>query len=259
MKNIRVIVCIIALLQALIGLGQKVLAVDSFELQLKKQPNAQLIDVRTPDEFARGYLPGAVNYNFYDTDFSDKLNKLDRTQPVYVYCAAGGRSGSAASRLVGLGFKEVYDLRGGYLAWTNAKKAVELPVAKATTGDSLLVAGDMTAGAVTTNVKGGMDKAALLKLIADNKFTVVDFHAKWCGPCKVMAPVLEDIKKQMGDKLTLVKIDVDENPTLADELNIEALPTLFYYNGSRFLGKTLGYNGKADLQSKIDSFSKLAK
>lgn len=85
--------------------------------QLIKKPGAQLIDVRTPREFSNGFISGAKNIDYNGDSFEKQMKKLDKNKPVLVYCAAGGRSENAAELLKEWGFKEVYDLEGGYNAW----------------------------------------------------------------------------------------------------------------------------------------------
>ena len=78
----------------------------------------QLLDVRTPDEVNQGIIKGAITVNFYDEDFAKKAtSKFDKEKPLYIYCAAGGRSSKASSQLVLEGFRDVYNLRGGYKEW----------------------------------------------------------------------------------------------------------------------------------------------
>ncbi len=77
----------------------------------------QLIDVRTPGEFAEGHLENAVNINVNSNDFAAQVEKLDKEQPVYIYCKSGGRSGNAGKQLEAMGFKTIYDLKGGILSW----------------------------------------------------------------------------------------------------------------------------------------------
>ena len=79
--------------------------------------NIQLIDVRTPKEYEQGHIEGATLIDFFADNFKEKLKKLDREKPVYIYCRSGGRSGKASKMLVDLGFKEIYDLAGGFLAY----------------------------------------------------------------------------------------------------------------------------------------------
>lgn len=76
-----------------------------------------LLDVRTPGEIAKGSIKGSVNLDFFDDNFENKLDQLDKTKPVYVYCAAGGRSSDAMDMMKKKGFVEVYNLLGGYNAW----------------------------------------------------------------------------------------------------------------------------------------------
>jgi len=79
--------------------------------------NSQLVDVRTPKEFEQGHIEGAKLIDFYSENFKEKIQQLDKATPVYLYCRSGGRSGKASKLLVELGFKEIYDLKGGYIAY----------------------------------------------------------------------------------------------------------------------------------------------
>ena len=79
-----------------------------------------LLDVRTPDEFNEGHIMEAVNMDFYDKDFAQQVEKLDKMKPVYVYCRSGGRSGKTKDLLHEKGFTEIYNLKGGILSWEKA-------------------------------------------------------------------------------------------------------------------------------------------
>jgi rhodanese-related sulfurtransferase len=80
--------------------------------------NVQLIDVRTTREFDSGHIADAINVDVSNRkNFQQYFEKLNREKPVYLYCRSGSRSQSAAKLLVQLGFKEIYDLKGGYLNW----------------------------------------------------------------------------------------------------------------------------------------------
>lgn len=106
------------------GAQSGLLKSDAFEKMLQTDKTVQLVDVRTPGEFAGGHIQGAVNHDFYAADFAQKMAKLDKNKPVMVYCAVGGRSGATAGQLQKLGFKKVYDLEGGMGAWNKAGKKV---------------------------------------------------------------------------------------------------------------------------------------
>ena len=105
--------------------AQNKLAPDAFEAEIKLNTTVQLIDVRTPEEFQEGHLAGAQNMNVQSSDFAQKINQLDKKQPVLVYCAVGGRSAKAAKQVSEMGFPKVYDLKGGITAWKSAGKALE--------------------------------------------------------------------------------------------------------------------------------------
>ena len=92
-----------------------------FNALIQQLDNEQLLDVRTPEEVSNGYIKGALNIDFYDDEFKNRLEVLDINKPVLVYCAAGGRSGNAMSIMKQKGFKEVYNLKGGFGAWEDAK------------------------------------------------------------------------------------------------------------------------------------------
>ncbi len=96
------------------------LSTTDFQKKLATDNKAIVLDVRTPQEYANGHLQNAATINFFDTDFKEKVNKLDKTKPVYVYCAVGGRSAKAAKILQESGFKTIYNLLGGFNGWAAA-------------------------------------------------------------------------------------------------------------------------------------------
>lgn len=106
--------------------AQAILNPAQFEAILAKDKTVQLVDVRTPEEYSAGHIQGAKLINFYDADWAARMKQLDKEKPVLVYCAVGGRSGSAAKQLSKMGFKKVYDLAGGINAWrSEGKKTVQ--------------------------------------------------------------------------------------------------------------------------------------
>jgi phage shock protein E len=92
-----------------------------------KSPALTVLDVRTPKECADGHIAGCVNIDFKDASFKAALNKLDKSQPYLVHCAAGGRSAKTRELMKELGFKKVYHLEGGYTAWKKAGGPVTAP------------------------------------------------------------------------------------------------------------------------------------
>lgn len=104
-----------------------VLPAAAFETTLSKTAGAVVLDVRTPEEYNTGYLPGAVLMDFSEPEFDQKLSALDRGKPYFIYCAAGGRSHKAFDRMKELGFQAVYELEGGTMAWTDSGRPLQHP------------------------------------------------------------------------------------------------------------------------------------
>jgi rhodanese-related sulfurtransferase len=82
--------------------------------------NVQILDVRTPQERTEGKIEGSININFYDANFREQVNQLDKNIPVYVYCRSGARSQQAMEIMRDLGFTIVYELKGGYMNYNKA-------------------------------------------------------------------------------------------------------------------------------------------
>lgn len=89
------------------------LSPQDFVAKIKATKDAQLLDVRTPQEWQAGKIASSNCMNFNDADFKQQIEKLDKNKPIFVYCAAGGRSSKAAPILQAAGFKQVYNLSGG--------------------------------------------------------------------------------------------------------------------------------------------------
>jgi rhodanese-related sulfurtransferase len=104
----------------IVSCGQEIPVVETVEKETFKtlmQNEYPLIDVRTPQEYAEGHIEKASNIDFNASDFNERISKLDKEQPFLIYCAAGGRSTKAAALMQSLGFKKVYELKGGYRNW----------------------------------------------------------------------------------------------------------------------------------------------
>lgn len=90
----------------------------------------QVLDVRTPEEFEGGHVPGARNADFLDEAFKTQVASLDKSRPYIVHCAAGGRSAKAVSLMKSLGFAKIYHMKEGFAGWQKAKGPVETGKAK---------------------------------------------------------------------------------------------------------------------------------
>ena len=77
-------------------------------------------------------------------------------------------------------------------------------------------------------------------IIGSEKPTLVDFYATWCGPCKAMAPVLDQVKNELGDSVRILKIDVDKNQTVADKFKIRGVPTFILFKNGQIVWRQSG-------------------
>jgi rhodanese-related sulfurtransferase len=93
------------------------LDVAHFQKKLAETTNPQLIDVRTPEEVANGTIQGSVNMDFHSANFEERINTLDKSRTIFVFCQSGGRSLKTAKKMQALGFKEIYELEPGYSGW----------------------------------------------------------------------------------------------------------------------------------------------
>ena len=215
--------------------GQERLSPKEFRKKLAATPDALLLDVRTQQEINKGYLKGAVFMDFYDSSFQQQVNNLDKEKPVFVYCAIGGRSWDAAKRMKEMGFKQVYDLRGGIIVW------------KIKNYDYVKLKND--------SARQGMNKADFEKMIGGRPLAFVDFYAPWCVPCKIMVPALERIEQDMKDSALVVKINADENLQLMKDYGIKALPYILVFRNGKVVFRQEGFMSEEEMRAIIRKFS----
>lgn len=190
-----------------------------FDSLIKNNPAAVLIDVRTGEEFSKGHLENALNLDWKGAEFQTQLEAIDKNQTILVYCLSGGRSSQAASAMREKGYTNVLELDGGIMAW----RAQSLP--------EVGIKSDAN----------GMTLDAYNKLINSDKLVLVDFNAVWCAPCKKMKPFIDKIEKDFKDRVTVLKIDVDENSSLAKTLKVSGLPALKLYKNGNVLWEHTGF------------------
>jgi thioredoxin len=191
-----------------------------FSKKIAELPDAPLIDVRTPGEFSQSHLKNAVNYDISTNEFASQIASLDKSKPVLIYCLSGSRSTYAVSYMKSQGFKQVYELNGGMMRW----RAANLPE----TTDK-------------TVASTGMSKQQFDNLLVTDKLVLIDYYADWCAPCKKMKPYLDEITRDMADKVVVVRINADESRALCKELKIEAIPVLQIYKNKTLIWSNTGF------------------
>lgn len=203
------------------------LTATEFADKMKSIPDANILDVRTPEEFEKGHIKNALNYDWNGSSFEQQIATLDKSKPVFVYCLSGGRSAMAAEVMRDRGFKQVYEMKGGFMKWRTAG----LPETTDNNTASL-----------------GMTKQQFDDLLNTDKTVLIDFYADWCAPCKKMKPWLDEVSADPQGKITVVRINADDNAQLCRELKIDALPYLQLYRNKKL---TWSHSGDIDKETLL--------
>lgn len=95
--------------------------------------------------------------------------------------------------------------------------------------------------------------ASFNEIIQSNALVLIDFSAGWCGPCQMLAPILKEVKDEMGDQLTIIKIDVDKNQAVAAKFQVQGVPTLILYKNGTQVWRQSGLQQKHELVRLIKS------
>ena len=90
------------------------------------------------------------------------------------------------------------------------------------------------------------------EIINQNKLVLVDFYADWCGPCKMLAPIIHEIKEELSDKVYVIKLNVDNEEELSNKFNIYSIPTLVLIKDGKEIDRKVGYNTKQILVDWIN-------
>ncbi|MSQ78193.1 MAG: thioredoxin [Flavobacteriaceae bacterium] len=192
-----------------------------FSKKISEYVEINLLDVRTADEYAGGHLEHAANLDVSSHEFEKNILMLKKEIPVFLYCRSGSRSFQAAETLQDLGFKQIYTLDGGAVAWQSAGLALITP---------------------SSPKNKGMSIKEYRKLTSSSQLVLVDFSAVWCGPCRQLKPIIQEIATKNKDVVKLIEVDVDENPLLASEINISSIPALNLYKNGNKVWSIIGFD-----------------
>jgi thioredoxin len=195
-----------------------------------------ILDVRTPSETTRGSITNASFININDPSFLDKINMMQKNQPILVYCASGSRSSHAAKLMTQNGFKEVYNLSGGIRAWLQSGFPVTKP--KVSTNENI--------PQITLD--------EFQKITSTELPVLIDFHTAWCAPCKKMSPIVDQLKTAYIGQAKVLKIDVDQNTLVANQYGIRGVPVLIIFKNGKEVWRHSGVIETRVLKQIIDQY-----
>ena len=216
---------------------ETIVNVSALEFQKAISTNGIILDVRTPEEVNRGHLKNATIINFYDKDFKDKAKLIPKDKEVYVYCLSGGRSSEAANILADLGQKKIFNLTGGINAWLSEGLPTTQPKQEVNHNFNSLGADELE------TIINSFDKV------------LIDFHTKWCAPCKKMSPIIDELHKELKGQVKIVKFDLDLNKELAKIYEIKAIPTFLFFENGELKWREVGLVSKAQLRQGMGIFA----
>lgn len=206
------------------------ISVEEFEKQLFATKGEQLIDVRTPQEFAKYHIQGAKNIDYKSPNFKKEIEKLDRKKPVLVYCLAGPRSKAALEVLHEAGFTTVYELDGGINGWSKLGK----PIIEDLSG------------------KGELSAKEYNDIVSAKGYLLVDYYAPWCAPCRKMLPMVEELEKTYKGRFKLLTVDFDQNRLLSKEKGIAAVPYLIIFKDGKKIWEKQGEATREELMKILE-------
>jgi thioredoxin 1 len=97
--------------------------------------------------------------------------------------------------------------------------------------------------------------ASFTEIVNGDKPVLIDFHADWCGPCKVLSPIIQEVAKELDGKVRVIKIDVDKNPALADKFQIRGVPTMLLFKDGKSVWRQSGVLQKDEIIKQLASFA----
>lgn len=188
-------------------------------------PGAQILDVRTAEEFKGGHIANALQANWLDSkEFQNRTQHLDKSKTVYIYCQTGGRSASAQEVLMQAGYK-VVNLEGGMSNWRMRQMPVE---GSGNTIEMRVVDFD--------------------KIIQTNPYVLVDIGAIWCPPCRKMQPVMDALKQAPPKPFYFLAVDGGSDIEVMKSVKADDLPTFILYKNGKEIWRKVGVTPQVDFE-----------
>ena len=209
------------------GLAQSI-SLDSFEAKINLDAQPQIVDARSQEEFAINHLYEAINIDLGAHGYKTKIATLNTARPVFLYAINEARSRELANLLLKKGFGEVYILKGGIGGWIGNGKQLYSSIDN-------------------TFSQNDLDNLLLL-----NKTVLVDLHISYCPVSRRLQPIVDSLSREFGDAIKVVRIDVYNNPAIAGNFKINAVPALIAYdNGQVIFRKTGPDIDKAEIEGVL--------
>ncbi|MEK7415778.1 MAG: thioredoxin domain-containing protein [Planctomycetota bacterium] len=248
-----------------------------------------LIDVRTASEWNSGHAVGARHVPLSQLDpavvVSGRVGKLD--DPIYIICATDARSSTACEKFQRAGFTQAVNVEGGTSAWNRSglpmqhnHKTASLSVVKQVAILFLVAFGilflmpcsplsvwgaaycpapaavqpaaPVTSGVVPTPAAGSVDFDREVIAASALVPVLVDFHATWCPPCKLLGPEIDALAKERGDRLRIVRIDVDQNGAIAQSQGVSSIPDVRLWKNGKEIAHFVGFRARAEITAWMD-------
>lgn len=205
------------------------LPLDSFTAKISRQSTPQVIDARSPEEFAFNHIEHALNFNVQSPGYEEQIKKLDKSQPVFIYAINTGRSSVLAQDLRKRGFTAAWDLEGGIANWIGSGRPY------------------------VSSIKKGLTPAAYQQLVGVDKTILVAIGSRYCPACKKAKLVLDTVRAGHPQDLEILSIELEENPQLIASLKtVDVFPYFILYNKGGIVYKRSGLNAlKEDLEKAL--------
>lgn len=211
----------------------KNVAPDRFK-ELVDHGNGIILDIRTPQEIKLGYIGDASIINYYNDDFEEKLNLIQKDQEIYVYCRSGNRSAKAAEILQKNGFSKVYNLSTGIIGWEKNGYPLERSA----------IVPDVNIQEVSIT-----DFETLLNT---DKPVLINFHTVWCAPCRKMAPIIDKIEEEYSNDAVVMRIDIDKSKDLANKYQVMNVPVFMLFLNGEVNWKHNGMISETEVKKQIE-------
>ncbi|MCC6818258.1 MAG: thioredoxin fold domain-containing protein [Bacteroidia bacterium] len=201
--------------------------------KLLSEPNVQILDVRTADEFKQGHIDKSINIDINHPKFDSLISVLYSSLPVYIVANSTENGEQGVTRMNILGFRQASYLDGAIKSWTD--NGFELVQDK-------------------PKVVYESDTIPFLEARKGSKLVMVDFNATWCKPCKMLEPAVTKVHDELAKDVIVYSIDTDVNPDLAREYQANSIPLLVFIKNGVEVHRSVGLISEPELFALVEKY-----